>query len=138
MNTKLYKQVHGLATDLMTAANKDDETAFNGLYDELKTLCLDNEKDEVKNHPVQWETLADFTEDSEIALPYYQKALAYAEAINSHDFMASINYAIAMLYQDEDKLEQALESVKQASVHAKDIGDNELQNEITELLNVLS
>ena len=90
MNTKLYKKVHTLATELLEAAENDDGELFSRHYLELKTLCDDNENSD-KNHPVQWETLADFTEDLQQALAYYQKALGYAEKIDAKDYMASIS-----------------------------------------------
>ncbi len=138
MNTKLYKKVHTLATDLMKAAKKNDETAFNRLYEELKQLCYDNENDKVKNHPVQWETLADFCDDTDDALPIYQKALGYAEDINSHDFITSISYAMAIIYQQEGKTVQAIRSAKKADEHALKISDSDLQNDIKKLLKALS
>ena len=102
MNTKLYKEVVQYAKDLMSAAEKDDEQVFYSLYEELKALCVENENIERKNHPVQWETLADFTENSGQALTYYKKSLGYAEEIKAQDYIASINYAMANLYNSNN------------------------------------
>ena len=74
INTKIYKSVYSLSEKLMAAARKDNAEVFESLYAELKTICLDNENTD-KDHPEQWETLADFTEDLEEAVIGYKKAL---------------------------------------------------------------
>ncbi|MFA7554266.1 MAG: hypothetical protein WCY88_08450 [Spongiibacteraceae bacterium] len=141
MNTKLYKQTHTLASELMDAAEAGDDAKFAQLYQLLKTLCYDHENDPQKNHPVQWETLADFTEDSNEALAIYDKALIYAEAINAPDYLASICYAVALLLSEDSDLdsngENALAAAQQASEHAARIEDSELQREIATLLKKL-
>lgn len=137
MNTQLYKQVHTLATALLAAAENEDDTTFNQLYQQLQALCDEHEGDEHKNHPVQWETLADFTEDSTAALLIYQKALAYAVVIKAKDYAASINYAMALLLRDEGDSEQALHLAEQASDYAVKIEDEELRREINTLLSSL-
>ena len=136
MNTKLYKRVHTLATEMLKAADEDDSQQFNDFYAELKTLCEDNEASD-KNHPVQWETLADFTEDVEAALPIYEKALGYAEAIKARDYKASIHYAVAILYRELGDVESALDRAKQADICAAKTEDQELQREIKGLLKAL-
>lgn len=133
LNTKLYKRVHTLATEMLEAAQSGDELVFTGLYQELQTLCSDNETSE-KNHPVQWETLADFTEDVPEALGHYKKALESAEAINAKDYMASISYAMAMLLKEEGAIEEALVLAQQADQKAAKIEDKELQQEIKTFL----
>ena len=70
INTKIYKAVYQLSEKLMEAANKDDRHTFDALYKELNTLCIEHE-DTPKDHPEQWETLADFTEELADALVIY-------------------------------------------------------------------
>ena len=82
INTKIYKAVYNFSEKLMAAANRNDQKAFDRLYDELKALCLEHQNSN-KDHPEQWETLADFTEDLSDAVLIYQKALDKATAINS-------------------------------------------------------
>ena len=60
INTKIYKAVYELAEKLMKAAAKDDRATFEALYAELEAICTEHENTE-KDHPEQWETLADFT-----------------------------------------------------------------------------
>lgn len=137
MNTKIYKRVHTLAGDLVRAAQKQDESSFLSLYAQLKELCEEHESTE-KDHPVQWETLADFTEDSTEALRIYEKASGLAEAIESHDFLASINYAIACIYQQLERPVDAINHANQALKSVPKIEDASLQNDIKTLVAELS
>ena len=129
MNTKIYKSVHNLAGELMAAANKDDQETFDSLYAVLKAICLTHENTE-KDHPVQWETLADFTEDLSEAITIYQKALAKATAINSKDFMSSIAYAMATLQVELGQRDAAIENIKSAKTNSNKIADKDLKAEI--------
>ncbi len=150
MKTTLYKKVHTQAIEMLKAADSDNDEAFLRLYEELKALCYDNESDEHNNHPVQWETLADFTENDAQAFDIYKKALGYAEKIQAHDYIASICYAMALLLKDGDILmddevpghesrrEQALLMARRAEENARRCEDKELQREIKVLLKSLS
>ena len=96
VNTKIYQSVYILAEELLEANNRGNQEVFDTLYATLQAICTDNENTD-KDHPVQWETLADFTEELEEALVIYEKALAKAIAINSKDFMSSIAFSMAVL-----------------------------------------
>ena len=89
MNTKIYKSVLALTDSLLRAVQEKNQAKFDGYYLDLKQLCVENE-DTDKDHPVQWETLADFTDDLALAITIYKQALIKAEAINSKDFCSSI------------------------------------------------
>lgn len=136
MNTKIYKAVHGLAEKLMKAANRQDSEQFHTLYAELKALCVEHENSE-KDHPVQWETLADFTDDLDEAIVIYEKALEKATAINSKDFMSSIPFAMASLQVELGHTEAAIKNLEAAKISANNIMDEELRSEIDELLQTL-
>ena len=97
MNTNLYKQVHRLAIELLKSADADNEAKFKASYAQLKQLCEENMSDDHKNHPVQWETLADFTEDLDEALAIYQQALDCAVLREAVDYQASISFSMAQL-----------------------------------------
>ncbi|ABG38812.1 conserved hypothetical protein [Paraglaciecola sp. T6c] len=133
INTKIYKAVYGLSEKLMTAANKNDQKAFDRLYDELKALCLEHQNTN-KDHPEQWETLADFTEDLSDAVLIYQKALDKATAINSKDHMSSIAYSMAKLQIELNRTGEAIKNLQAAKISANKIEDKELKAEIDELL----
>lgn len=137
MNTKVYKAVHGLAENLMEAAKREDEKQFELLYGQLKQICIDNENTP-KDHPVQWETLADFTEELEDALVVYEKALEKSIAIKSKDHMSSIGFSMASLQIELGQTEAARTSLQDAKASANKISDLELKQEIHDLLESLT
>lgn len=133
INTKIYKAVYTLAEDLLEADRKNNQQEFDALYAKLKAICVDNENTD-KDHPEQWETLADFTEDLEEALVIYDKALKKAATMNSKDHLSSIAYSMAVLQIELGQKEAAIENLQQAKVSANKIEDKEFKVEIEELL----
>lgn len=136
MNTKIYKRVLSLAESLLKAANKKDQITFDALYSELNAICLEHEGDE-KDHPVQWETLADFTDDIKKATEIYRTALEKAEMIESADFCSSIRFSLASMLIELGKTEEAVEVLREAKVVSANIEDKALKNEIHDLLQSL-
>ena len=133
INTKIYKSIYVLAEKLLEADSKNDQKTFDALYAQLKDLCIENEKSD-KDHPEQWETLADFTEDLDEALVIYQKALDKAAAINSKDHLSSIAFSMAELQIELGQTEAAIENLQNAKISANKIEDREFKVEINELL----
>ena len=133
INTKIYKSVYTLAEKLLEADRKGHQEAFNWLYDELKAICTDNENTD-KDHPEQWETLADFTADFDEALIIYEKALEKAKAINSKDHLSSIAFSMAVIQIELGQKEAAITSLQNAKITANKIEDKEFKVEIDELL----
>lgn len=136
MNTKIYKRVLSLTDNLMSAVQQKNQSRFDGYYLELKQLCEEHEKSD-KDHPVQWETLADFTDDLSLAVTIYKQALLKAEAINSKDFRSSIAYSIAALQVELGEKEEAIEHLEKAKISCNKIVDKELKAEIHDLLEEL-
>lgn len=136
MNTKVYKRVLSLAESLLKAANKKDQVTFDALYAELHNICIEHEDDE-KDHPVQWETLADFTDDIPQAAALYRKALDKAEAIQSADFCSSVRFSLATMLIELGKTQEAIEVLQEAKVVSSNIEDKALKNEIHDLLQSL-
>jgi len=136
MNTKLYKRVLSLTGDLLAAAQSQNQTTFDRYYAELKLLCEENENTE-KDHPVQWETLADFTDDFAQALTIYEHALIKAEKLNEKDFCSSIGFSIASIKVDLGDNAGAIENLEKAKVSCNKIIDKELKAEIHDLLEKL-
>ena len=133
INTKIYKSVYTLAEKLLEADRKGHQEAFNWLYDELKAICTDNENTD-KDHPEQWETLADFTADFDEALIIYEKALEKAKAINSKDHLSSIAFSMAVIQIELGQKDKAITSLQNAKITANKIEDKEFKVEIDELL----
>ncbi len=136
INTKIYKSVYTLAEKLLEADRKGHQEAFNWLYDELKAICTDNENTD-KDHPEQWETLADFTAELEEALVIYDKALEKAKVINSKDHLSSIAFSMAVIQVELGQKEAAITSLQNAKITANKIEDKEFKVEIDELLTKL-
>ncbi len=136
MNTKIYKRVLSLTDSLLAAAEQENQKRFDGFYLELKQLCEENDNTD-KDHPVQWETLADFTEDLALAVTVYEQALAKAEAINSKDFCSSIGYSVATLKVELGDSIGAIEHLEKAKLSSNKIVDKELKAEIHDLLEKL-
>jgi hypothetical protein len=136
INTKIHKSVYELAEKLMKAADKDDREAFNSLYAELKAVCTDNENTD-KDHPEQWETLADFEEEIEDALIGYEQALGKAIAMDSKDHMSSIAFSMARLQIESGQTDAAIKNLQSAKISAERIDDKEFKVEIDELLEKL-
>lgn len=137
MNTKIYKRVLFLTDNLMAAAQEENQTKFDGFYLELKELCEEHENTD-KDHPVQWETLADFTDDLALAVTIYEQALVKAEAINSKDFRSSIGFSIAALKVELGDETGAIEHLEKAKISCNKIVDKELKAEIHDLLEKLN
>ena len=136
INTKIYKAIYKLAEELLEADRKGDQAAFDAFYTELKAICTDNENTD-KDHPEQWETLADFTEDLDEALVIYDKALIKATAMNSKDHMSSIAFSMAVLQIEMGDTDAAITSLQNAKISANKIEDKEFKVEIDELLATL-
>ncbi|MFQ3250406.1 MAG: plastocyanin [Glaciecola sp.] len=137
INTKIYKAVYSLSEKLMAAAEQENRELFDSLYAELEAICIENENT-VKDHPEQWETLADFTEELEDAVVIYEKALVKAKEANSKDHMSSIAFSMAKVKIDLGQTVDAIKNLKEAKISANKIEDNELKAEIDDLLEELS
>lgn len=136
MNTKIYKSVLLLADSLLTAAQKKNQEKFDGYYAELKQLCEAHDNTD-KDHPVQWETLADFTDDLALAITIYEQALLKAETLNEKDFRSSIGFSIATLKVELGDEAGAIEHLEKAKISCNKIIDKELKAEIHDLLEEL-
>ncbi|MBF2720454.1 tetratricopeptide repeat protein [Psychrobacter sp. NG254] len=136
INTKIYKSIYKLAEELLEADRIGNQEKFDAFYGELKAICTDNENTD-KDHPEQWETLADFTEDLDEALVIYDKALAKATAINSKDHLSSIAFSMAVLQLETGNKEAAIQSLQNAKITANKIEDKEFKVEIDEMLTKL-
>ena len=136
MNTKIYKRVLSLTDSLLAAVQQKNQKRFYGYYLELKQLCDDHENTD-KDHPVQWETLADFTDDLALAITIYEQALVKAEAINSKDFRSSISFSIAALKVELGDKIGAIEHLEKAKISCNKFVDKELKAEIHDLLEEL-
>jgi tetratricopeptide (TPR) repeat protein len=133
----ILQSVTDIATKMIEHSEANDIDNFEALYKQLKTLCESNAAGKL-NHPVQWETLADFTQDIDDSIALYKKALSIAEELKEHQYSASIQYSLAERYSASNNQKLALKHANAAKVLAAKYDDDVLQNEIDELLAYLS
>ena len=137
MDTEFHKQVFQLAESLLESANKEHAKSFGEGYELLKGMC-EQAENTPENHPLQWEALADFTEDYSLARSYYEKSYDLAVEQEADDHLASVSLALSLLSEDEGDVEQAYMLAKRASEHAQEINDQDLKDEIQVLLQHLT
>ncbi|NQX92886.1 MAG: SDR family oxidoreductase [Flavobacteriales bacterium] len=100
----------------MKAASVEDIAQFSSLYAELKAICVDNENTD-KDHPVQWETLADFTEELD-GLVYCPGTINLKpfRGIKEEDLMNDLKVNYIGAFQNVQSNLKLLKKAEQASV----------------------
>ena len=129
MSKAIFDQVESFAQDMMAAAEADNEAQFYSLYEQLEALCNEY-KGSKKDHPVLWETLADFSEDNDKAIIAYGEAYKLADQLKDNEYKASIQYSLAQRYLEEDRKSEARGALEKAAKFASFTEDEELQREI--------
>lgn len=137
MKAPLYADILAICQEIANASNTDNDELRLASCKKLQILCATNQGSP-KDHPLQWEALADFTEDGEQAMDIYEVALATAEKLALPVFTASAYLAMALRQVEFEEKEQALIFAKQANDVAQSIESEELKTEITELLSQLT
>ena len=133
MNAQLFKQVELMAQDMLSAAECDDETSFYQHQGDLKSLC-DCHAGKKNDHPVLWETLADFTEDNLEAIALYRQAYKIADKLKDTEYKASIQFSLAQRLFEQGEIDQANEALLKAEKFAGFTEDIDMQNEIAALI----
>lgn len=137
MKAPLYNDILAICQEIANASNTDNDELRLASCKKLQVLCATNQ-DSPKDHPLQWEALADFTEDGEQAMDIYEVALATAEKLALPIFTASAYLAMAQRQVEFEEKEQALVFATKANEAAQTVDSEELKTEITELLAKLS
>jgi len=137
MKAPLYADILAICQEIANASNIDNDELRLASCKKLQVLCATNQ-DSPKDHPLQWEALADFTEDGEQAMDIYEVALATAEKLALPVFTASAYLAMALRQVEFEEKEQALIFANKANDMAQSIESEELKTEITELLSQLT
>jgi len=137
MKAPLYNEILDICQNIANASAKDNDEARTSACKDLQKLCSINQNSP-KDHPLQWEALADFTEDGEQAMDIYQIALAIAEQLKLDTFIASAYLAMAQRQQEFEENSKAVEYANLANTAAQNITSEELKQEIQELLSALT
>lgn len=136
MKAPLYNDILTICQEIANAsANDNDELRIESCK-KLQVLCATNQGSP-KDHPLQWEALADFTEDGDQAMDIYEIAIATADKMKLPTFTASSYLSMAQRYVEFEENEQAVIYANKANDAAQSIESEELKAEITELLSQL-
>ena len=137
MKAPLYNDILAICQDIANASNSDNDELRLAGCKKLQILCATHQNSP-KDHPLQWEALADFTDDGEQAMDIYEVALATAQQLELPTFIASAYLAMAQRQVEFEEPVQALTFANKANEAAQNIDSEELKAEITELLTQLS
>jgi len=137
MKAPLYDDILAICQEIANASNTDNDELRLVNCKKLQVLCATNQGSP-KDHPLQWEALADFTEDGEQAMDIYEVALATADKLSLPTFTASAYLAMALRHVEFEDNDQALIFANKANDAAQTIDSEELKTEITEILAELS
>lgn len=133
MKAPLYNEILDICQNIANASANENDDARNSACADLQKLCATNQNSP-KDHPLQWEALADFTDDGDQAMDIYQIALAIAEKLKLDTFIASVYLAMALRQQEFEESSKALEYANLANTAAQNINSVELKKEIQEFL----
>lgn len=137
MKAPLYNEILDICQSMAQASSDEDAKAGEVAHQALQKLCQTNQGTP-KDHPLQWEALADFTHDGDQALDIYQLALNCAEKLNLTDSKASVLLAIAQRHTEFEDAEKALKYATKAHDLIAKINNDELKNEVDELFKLLT
>jgi len=137
MKAPLYNEILEICQNIANASANDDDSARSSACSDLQKLCATNQNSP-KDHPLQWEALADFTDDGDQAMDIYQLGLSVAEKLKLDTFIASIYLAMSQRQQEFEEQAQALEYANRANDAAQNINSEELKLEIQEFLSSLT
>lgn len=129
----IYFRVLDLATSLVNSSESFDRKTHWSQYNDLREIC-ETETALGRAHPFLFETLADFTDDHQIAIGLYRKGLEVATEPEAVAYRASIQFAMAERYKDMGDAQLAYEYALRANEAAKALDDLELRKEISEFL----
>jgi len=133
MKAPLYNEILEICQVIADASANDNDEARNEACKNLQKLCAVHQ-DSPKDHPLQWEALADFTEDGDLAMDIYEIGLAVADKLKLSEFTASIYLAMAQRQQEFDESEKTLEFANKSAIASELITSEELKQEIKDFI----
>jgi len=133
MKAPLYDEILDICQQIANASAENNDDVRDNACKNLQKLCATNQGTP-KDHPLQWEALADFTEDGDLAMDIYEIALDSANKLKQPTFTASIYLAMAQRQQEFEEVDKAIEYAKQAESASENIDNEELKEEIKAFL----
>jgi len=136
MKAPLYNEILDICQLIANASATSNDEARSNACKSLQKLCATNQ-DTPKDHPLQWEALADFTEEGDLAMDIYEIALTSAEKLKLPTFTASVYLAMAQRQNEFEDAEKTITFAKKAEVASENIDSEELKQEIKDFLTSL-
>ena len=115
-----YATVLRLVTDIVNAADADDQALWGKAYERLRDCC-ETETAAGRGSGFIWEALADVTEGDVLRLDYYHRALDHGRA--NREPVQTILLEIGRIHGNRGDLSQAfpfLEEARSISIEADD------------------
>jgi hypothetical protein len=137
MKAPLYDEILSICQDIASASSTETDELRQVHCKKLQVLCASNQGSP-KDHPLQWEALADFTEDGDQAMDIYEIALATAKKLALPTFIASAYLAMALRQLEFGEKSQALLFANKADEAVQNSNSEEIKAEIAELLSTLA
>ena len=109
-----HEQILELA---LTMTNEPSTKVYWEAHNKLRVIC-ETHKNSALDHPFQWETLADFTVDSEVQLAVYLKALELAQKYNLLSYVVSVATELSGLYLEQNDNDHVMNYSKIAKAAA--------------------
>ena len=136
MKAPLFDDIISLSQNIADASASENDDSRELNYKALIKLCAHNENTP-KDHPLQWEALADFTLDSEQSIDIYQKGLDCAQRLALTNATASIYLSMAMRYQEMEEVDNAKDYSQKAVELVDQLTNDDLKADIAEFANSL-
>lgn len=131
MKAPLFDDIIHISQKIADASANNDEATRELNYKELIKLCANNDNSP-KDHPLQWEALADFTLDSDQAIDIYQKGVECAQRLSLANSAASIYLAMAMRFQEMEENDKMNTYVKLLNEMLAQVTNDDLKTDIAE------
>ncbi|MGX1111259.1 hypothetical protein ACSSVW_000638 [Pseudoalteromonas sp. MBR-15] len=133
VDQSIYNSVLDLACELVNSSSAELTQNYWHAYQKLNELC-EMHKGTSKDHPLQWEALADYTRNNKQALNIYLIAIEVATNLNLSEYVASSQLAIAERFLETGNKCEAISWANKADENARRCSNLELRNEISEFL----
>jgi hypothetical protein len=130
---EIYDRVLKLATQMTNATETNDLRAYWLHHNELRAFCESKAATGIE-HPFLWESLADFTDDDQVAIELYAKGLRQAAGVDAAPYRASIRFAVAQRHKKIGNVQLAWQFALEANEEAKLLDDLDLRTGISEFL----
>jgi len=129
MKSPIFDEVIEICREIATSSQEQKETEREHAYQNLIKLCAKHENSP-KDHPFQWEALAEFTLDADQAVDIYEKGLVIAQKMSLVDAQASIYLAMINRYLETEQLAKAKANLELVQAIQGEVENKHIVDEI--------